>query len=161
MLTLTTEAAAQEIPHSPAGTAPQFVALGSGLCASIPEGPGRASARWNQRADQIVERLRQLYAKRGTALEYRWEEKITESGVMRWAALRVVDGALPADCLLAHPTVAKLLAESIEITLGATPAVYFREGELRTCAVAEAQVVPGCIGPLDLSAGYCVALPLQ
>lgn len=169
MLTLTTETAFQLRPsathsggpHGADAQQPALVALGSGLCASIPAGPGRASTRWHQRAEDILQQLRGLLTQHGTALEYRWVDELTPGGAMRWIAIRVVNDALPADCLLTHPKIAAVLLESLEITLRCRPAVYYRDGQLRACTARAAHVVPEWVGPLDLSAGYCMSLPLR
>lgn len=147
--------------QSVSNSAVQHVALGSGLFATIPNGSGRASVRWHQAAQAIVDRLRFFYAERGTALEYREAEELTSGGVMRWMEIRVVDDELPADCLLSHPIVAKVLLESLEILMGTQPAVFYSEGRLRACPAAEAQQVAGWTGPMDLSAGYCMTLALK
>lgn len=169
MLTLTTETASQLRSSSAASGGPhgadtqrtELVALGSGLCASIPAGPGRASTRWHQRAEEILQQLRGLLSQHGTALEYRWVDELIPGGAMRWIAIRVVADKLPAECLLTHPKIASVLLEALEIALGCRPAVYYRDGQLRACAARDAHVVPEWVGPLDLSAGYCMSLPLR
>ena len=169
MMTLTTETASQlrsnfTVSGSPPSTDAQhtaLVALGSGLCASIPAGAGRASARWHRRAEEILQQLRGLLTQHGTALEYRWVDELTPGAAMRWIAVRVVADKLPAECLLTHPKIATVLREALEIALGCRPAVYYRDGQLRACAARDAHVVPEWVGPLDLSAGYCMSLPLR
>lgn len=156
MLTLTTDT-------STTFTTPVRVALGSGLAVQIPDGPGRASTRWHERADSFIAQLRELYATRGTALEYRWVDRPGEPAghTATWMEVRIVDDELPAECLLTHPKIAAVLLEALEITLGTHPAVYYKDGQLRACAVDDARVVTGWTGPMDLSAGYCMTLALK
>ncbi|MBC2680884.1 hypothetical protein GSS87_00345 [Corynebacterium sp. 4HC-13] len=132
---------------------PVRVSVGSGLSVTIPDGPGRPSVRWHERAEIMRHRLKELYDRTGAALECRRDGS--------WLEVRVVDEELPACSLLTHPRLSELLVEALEIHFGASPAVYYREGKIRARVAEDAPHVEGWIGPLDLSAGYCMALPLK
>lgn len=99
------------------------------------------------------QRLQELYARTGAALEYR------RNGP--WLEVRVVDEELPVCSLLTHPRLSAILVEALEIHLGAQPAVYYQEGKIRARPASDAPHVEGWTGPMDLSAGYCMALPLK
>lgn len=159
MLTLTTDT-----PHTFSATEGEHglrVAIGSGLAVNIPDGPGRPSLRWHRRADEVVDKLKELYAQHGTALEYRWVALPGAAQHTQWMEIRVVHDALPAECLLAHPKISKVLLETLELTLGTHPAVYYHDGQIRALAAQDAREVCGWIGPMDLSAGYCMALHIN
>lgn len=147
MLTLT------EAPRSPFRT-PITVPVGSGLAAQIPEGPGRPSVRWHERAQHMRQRLSQLYEEHGSALEYRRLDQ-------GWLEVRVIEHALPVGSLLTHPSLAAILTEALELHLGEPAAVYYKQGRILACPASHADMRQGWIGPMDLSAGYCMALPLK
>lgn len=147
MLTLTE--APKELFRSPVA-----VPVGSGLAAQIPDGPGRPSVRWHERAQHMRQRLKELQQQHGSALQYR----LTDGG---WLEVRVVDNELPAGSLLTHPSLAEILIEAVELQLGEAAAIYYKDGVLRACPAAIADTHEGWTGPMDLSAGYCMALPLK
>lgn len=83
----------------------------------------------------------------------------TEADAGHWVEVRVVDAALPVDCLLGHPNLARILHTALYNQFGAAPAVYRQPGRLLACPTPHARPLADWTGPLDLASGYCQPLP--
>lgn len=130
---------------------PVRITLGAGLSVEVPEGPGPVSRRWVKAAAMVDAQLEDVLAARGARLQYRWvDEAVIE--------LRVIGATLPMSVMLAHPSLSKHLDRAITSLFGEPSVFYVNGGDIRACPQRLATNIPGWIGPLRLSQGFCQPL---